>query len=61
MPVENVVVDASSIDVNRRARRAKTDRLDVGTLLALPCGGSGGNARSACVPLVRHRHGGDHG
>jgi len=33
--VENVVVDASSIEVNRRARRAKTDRLDVGTLLAL--------------------------
>ena len=35
VPVENVVVDSSSIDVNRRARRAKTDRLDVGTLLAL--------------------------
>lgn len=26
--VENLVVDASSIDVNRRYRRAKTDRLD---------------------------------
>ena len=35
MPVENVVVDSSSIDVNRLARRAKTDRLDVGKLLAL--------------------------
>ena len=33
--VENVVVDSSSIEVNRRARRAKTDRLDVGRLLAL--------------------------
>jgi len=33
--VENVVVDSSSIEVNRRARRAKTDRLDVGKLLAL--------------------------
>jgi transposase len=32
---ENVVVEASSIEVNRRARRAKTDRLDVGKLLAL--------------------------
>jgi transposase len=27
--VANVVVDASSIAVNRRARRAKTDRVDV--------------------------------
>ena len=33
--VHNVVVEASSIEVNRRARRAKTDRLDVGKLLAL--------------------------
>ena len=31
--VENVVVDASSIEVNRRARRVKTDRLDVESLL----------------------------
>ena len=27
--IENVIVDAASIEVNRRARRAKTDRLDV--------------------------------
>jgi transposase len=33
--VENVVVEASSIEVNRRARRAKTDRLDTSQLLAL--------------------------
>jgi len=33
--VENVVVEASSIEVNRRARRAKTDRLDATKLLAL--------------------------
>jgi len=33
--VENVVVDSSSIEVNRRARRAKTDRLDVGKLLSM--------------------------
>jgi transposase len=33
--METVVVDSSSIEVNRRARRAKTDRLDVSKLLAL--------------------------
>jgi len=33
--VQNVVVDSSSIEVNRRARRAKTDRLDVERRLAL--------------------------
>ena len=32
--VVNVVVDAASIEINRRARRAKTDRLDVDRLLA---------------------------
>lgn len=31
--VENQVVDASSIEVNRRRRRAKTDRLDVEALV----------------------------
>ena len=33
--VENHVIDPSSIEVPRRARRAKTDRLDAGKLLAL--------------------------
>jgi transposase len=33
--IANVVVDSSSIQVNRRARRAKTDRLDARQLLAL--------------------------
>src|SRR5438067_10969178 len=33
--VHNVVVEPSSIEVNRRARRAKTDRLDADKLLAL--------------------------
>jgi transposase len=33
--VTNLVVDSSSIEVNRRARRAKTDRLDVERLLLL--------------------------
>ena len=31
--IECLVVDAASIQVNRRARRAKTDRIDVGMLL----------------------------
>jgi len=33
--MENIVVDAASIEVNRRARRAKTDRLDGDKLLAM--------------------------
>ncbi len=33
--VENLVVDSSSIEVNRRKRRAKTDSLDVGKLLVM--------------------------
>jgi transposase len=33
--VHNVVVDSASIEVNRRARRAKTDRLDVVKLVAM--------------------------
>jgi transposase len=41
--VDNIVVDAASIEVNRRARRAKTDRLDADKVLAM---------------LVRH-HGGE--
>lgn len=31
--INNLVVDSASIEVNRRYRRAKTDRLDVGKLL----------------------------
>jgi transposase len=33
--IENLVVDSASIEVNRRAKRAKTDRLDVGKLAAM--------------------------
>jgi transposase len=33
--IENLVVDSASIEVNRRAKRAKTDRLDVGKLVAM--------------------------
>ncbi len=31
--IENVVLESASIEVDRRARRAKTDRLDGGKLL----------------------------
>src|SRR3989475_11175397 len=40
--IDNIVVDSASIEVNRHARRAKTDRLDGGKLLAM---------------LLRHRTG----
>lgn len=40
--IDNIVVDSSSIEVNRHARRAKTDRLDGDKLLAM---------------LLRHRSG----
>ena len=33
--IDNIVVDAASIEVNRRARRAKTDRLDGDKLLIM--------------------------
>jgi transposase len=33
--VGNLVVDSSSIEVNRRARRAKTDKMDLGKLLGM--------------------------
>jgi transposase len=35
--VENLVIDSSSIEVNRRKRRAKSDGLDVEALLKLLC------------------------
>jgi transposase len=40
--IENIVVDSSSIEVNRRKRRAKTDRIDARKLLRMLmryCGG----------------------
>jgi transposase len=33
--IANLVVDSASIEVNRRVKRAKTDRLDVGKLLSM--------------------------
>ncbi len=43
--IENLVVDSSSIEVNRRRRRAKTDKLDAASLLRL---------------LIRHHFHGEH-
>lgn len=43
--IANVVVDSSSIEVSRRARRAKTDRLDAGKLLQLLLRWAGGEPR----------------
>jgi transposase len=44
--VSNVVVDSSSIEVNRRFRQAKTDRLDVSRLLGLLLRWAGGEQRA---------------
>jgi transposase len=33
--IDNVVVDSASLEVNRRLRRAKTDRVDAGKLLTM--------------------------
>jgi transposase len=35
MGIENIIVDSASIEVNRRSRRAKTDRLDAGKLVGM--------------------------
>ncbi|MBM2811895.1 MAG: putative transposase [Chloroflexi bacterium] len=53
--VQNVVVDAASIEVDRRKRRAKTDRLDAGRLLAQLQRFHGGERRAlraVAVPSV---------
>ena len=49
--LENLVVDSSSIEVNRRARRAKTDAIDLAKLLSMlrrHMGGEESLARRAC-------------
>jgi len=43
--VENVVVDSSSIEVNRRQRRAKSDRLDAAKLLSMLVRYTGGETK----------------
>ena len=49
--VTNYVVDSSSIEVNRRARRIKSDRLDLGGLLTLLARSVAGETR--CWRVVR--------
>ena len=50
--IANMVVDSSSIEVNRRARQAKTDRLDAVRLLALLQRWAGGETRAWRVVQV---------
>ena len=62
--VENLVVDSASIEVNRRAKRVKTDRLDVNKLVAMLIRHHGGekkiwsvvNVPSAEAEDMRHLH-----
>ncbi len=50
--IENRVVDSSSIEVNRRKRRAKTDRLDAGKLVEMLRRYEGGERRVWSVVRV---------
>lgn len=53
--IDNRVVDSSSIEVNRRSRRAKSDRLDAGKLVAMLLRYHGGESKvwSVCrIPEV---------
>jgi len=50
--VENLVVDSSSIEVNRRAKHAKTDRLDVGKLVTMLARYDGGEKKVWSVVRV---------
>jgi len=50
--VENHVIDSSSIEVNRRRRRAKTDRLDLDGLLRLLLRYEAGERRAFAVVRV---------
>ena len=53
--VTDVVVDSSSIEVSRRARRAKTDRLDAEKLFRLLCGYGGASGRCGAWSMCRAR------
>jgi len=50
--VENLVVDSSSIEVKRRARRAKSDGLDVGKLITMLMRYHGGESKVWSVVRV---------
>ena len=58
--IKNVVVDSSSIEVDRRKRRAKTDRIDAGKLLNMLMRYHGGEKlswRVVRVPSVKEEDG----
>ncbi len=50
--IDNIVVDSASIEVNRRARRAKTDRLHADKLLVMLLRYAGGERRVWSVVRV---------
>lgn len=50
--IDNVVVDSGAIEVNRRAKRAKTDPIDAGKLLNLLCRYHGGERKVGSVVNV---------
>jgi len=50
--IGNLVVDSSSIEVNRRKRRAKTDRIDAGKLLGMLMRYHGGEKKAWSVVRV---------
>jgi transposase len=50
--IDKVVVDASSIEVNRRSKQAKTDPIDAGKLLNLLCRYHGGERKVWSVVQV---------
>jgi transposase len=53
--IENIILDASSIEVPRRGRRVKTDRLDVIKLVRLLCRYHGGEPEVCSVVRVPSR------
>ncbi len=53
--IGNVVVDSASLEVNRRLRRAKTDRVDAGKLLSMLIRYHGG--RNSCGGWCGYRAG----
>jgi transposase len=50
--IENIVVDSASIEVNRRQRRVKTDRLDAGKLVSMLMRYHGGEKKLWAVVRV---------
>jgi len=50
--IENLVVDSASLEVNRRKRRAKTDRIDAGKLLQMLMRYHGGEKKLWAVVRV---------